>query len=313
MIVEVVDVSREIRNREVFEDREGGRADAVRRNPVTRELIAHESPRTVRTGRRGIVDGNLVSLRVNKTTEVPSLECLSGDGNNRGALTDAGEEQAEAGEKERLVLFERPTQRESAFVLVVRRHVLLKVGLRIQLVRADVIEHAAAEPVGPGLDRDIAEPDAESAVFRVEAVRHHAEFADLLNRRPDFRERATLNELSGTSTVDEHFRIADAGAVRAGRECAATGEAWQILQEPGDIALRARDNDGELLHELFRECRRVGYGRRVEARRLNRHGFSDTGRLQDHVHADLDAGSNIDAFAKRRCKSGLRDHDLVGP
>src|SRR6187551_3292089 len=116
-----------------------------------------------------------------------------------------------------------------------------------------MIEHAAGELVRAGLDGDVAEPDAKAAVLRIEAVAHDAEFADLLDRGTDLRQRATRDLLGAAAAVDEYFSLPDGGAVRARVESRATGEPREVLQQGCDVALGADDDDRQIFDELLIE------------------------------------------------------------
>src|SRR5690606_21199174 len=156
--------------------------------------------------------------------EVPPLHGVRRDRDQRTAAARAGEEEAEAGEEERPVpavvarQHERTTQREPALMLRVLRLLGLEELAGAEDVAAEVVEDRPAEPVRPRLDRDVAEPDADSAVLGVERIGDDTELTHLLEGRADLGHGPPLDELARPAAVDEHLGLADVGAVRPGIE-----------------------------------------------------------------------------------------------
>ena len=316
-VAEVVDVARQISGRQIGDDRRRAGTDAIGGNLVVGKLVADEAAGTIGARRGRVEDRNLAALRIDEAAEVAPLERFRRDGDQVSARANPRVEQAKTAEEERLAAAivarkgHGTAEREPPFVLLVLGLLSLEERAGIQLVRPEVIEHAARQLVRARLDGDVAEPDPEAAVLGVEAVRHHAELANLFERRPVLRQRSTGDHLAAAPAVDEDFGVADVRAVRARVERGAAGEAGKVGQEAGDVAFVGRDNHGEFADHLLGKGGRVGDRRGVQVRGGDGDRLRYAGRVQHQVHANLDPGSEVHAIPRRGREAVLRDEHEV--
>ena len=303
------------------EDRGRHRVDAARRDHVAREVLAGE--RVLDRGREDAL---------------PLLHRRHAGGARRAAR-DAGA--LVVREEEEPVLDHRAADVEAELVLRVARlgqrdevvlgaEVLVEVGVRVELLVAQVVVGRAAERIRPRLGRDRDRPARGAPVLRGVGARHDLELLDRVDRRARDLRRQLLDVLRDRVVVDaveQEVVLERAVAVHVHAAGAARGGAAALFREA--VALHSGHQHHQVVPVADRERQPrhrglVDHGaddrlRRVEqARGLpHRDGLAHAADLEREVDACAlahleDHGARLRAEARGLGQHRVRAGDQVG-